>query len=238
MLAAHLTEPWLILRVISGVMDRPTDTYLAGSELGSFGERVLADIDRRLVEISAFKAVAGRQSAHTAAAAVHVATVEITEVDQSIHLTADGVWGKRIAKQKAQLANTIEGHLKTTDAAVGQALPLQTVRMGPRSAKGVPRLNHDPDATAVEKAATLLIFMSEVRPSANAGGFASARAKALEVLENRLDTYVEDVLEEIRAEDGVDPDRARAFLEIAAELCGLARDEKAAQIVRRRAAAA
>ena len=56
----------------------------------------------------------------------------------------------------------------------------------------------------------------------------------------RLDGYVEEVLEEIRAGDDeeVDPDRAREFLEIAAQLCGLARDEKAAQIVRRRAAAA
>ena len=37
MLAAHLTEPWLILRVISGVMDRPHETYFSASELSSFG---------------------------------------------------------------------------------------------------------------------------------------------------------------------------------------------------------
>jgi DNA polymerase III delta prime subunit len=77
-----------------------------------------------------------------------------------------------------------------------------------------------------------------VRSSAPAGGFASARTKVLEGLEHRLDSYVEDVLAEIHADDGVDHDRARAFLEIAAELCGLIRDEKAAQIVRRRAAVA
>ena len=110
--------------------------------------------------------------------------------------------------------------------------------MGPRTLRGVPRLSHDPEPAQVEKAATLLTFMNEVRASAAAGGFASARAKALEVLEHRLDKYVEEVLEEIRAEDGVDVGRARAFLEIAAEFCGLARDEKSAQIVRRRAAAA
>jgi hypothetical protein len=61
----------------------------------------------------------------------------------------------------------------------------------------------------------------------------------LEGLGNRLDAYVEEVLEEIRAGDeDVDPDRAREFLEIAAEFCGLVRDEQAAQIVRRRAHAA
>ena len=46
------------------------------------------------------------------------------------------------------------------------------------------------------------------------------------------------MLADLHAADGVDTDRARAFLEIAAQLCGLARDEKSAQIVRRRAAAA
>jgi hypothetical protein len=143
-----------------------------------------------------------------------------------------------VVKQKKQFAETIEALLRTADRAVAGALPVQTVRMGPRTAKGVPRLTHAPEPDQVERAATLLTFMSDVRSSASAGGFASARAKVIEALEHRLDSYVEDVLAEIHADDGVDHDRARAFLEIAAELCGLTRDEKAAQIVRRRAAAA
>jgi len=238
MLAAHLGEPWLILRVISGVMDRPAEAYVAGSEVAVFGQRVLADIDRRLAEVTAFKAVSGRQSAHVAAEAVHVATVEITEVEQSIQLGNNGPWSGRLARQKRDLAATIEGHLKAADKALGEALPLQTLRMGPRAARGIPRLTHDPDPALVEKAATLLVFTSEVRNSAAAGGFASTRAKALELMETRLDKYVEDILEEIRSEHDEFHDRARAFLDIAAEFCGLVRDEKAAQIVRRRAAAA
>jgi len=238
MLAAHLTEPWLILRVISGVMDRPTETYVASSELAGFGERVLDDIERLLADVGAFGPTAGRQAAHAAAIAAHRATVEITELEQSIQLIPDGVWGQRLARRKLGLANVIERHLKAAETAVAYALPLQTVRMGPRTLRGVPRLTHAADQVLVENAATLLTFLREVRSSASAGGFASARAKVLEALELRLDTYVEEVLEEIRAEDGVDPDRATAFLDIAAEFCGLIRDDKAAQIVRRRAAAA
>ena len=238
MLAAHLAEPWLILRVISGVMDRPGEAYVSGSELASFGERVLADIERRLGEVTAFKSTSGRQAAHAAAEAVHLATIEIAELEQSFALTPEGAWGRRLARHKQTLASTIEEHLKHTDDAVAHALPLHTVRIGPHTQRSVPRLSHDPDPAQVETAMTLLTFMSEVRSSAAAGGFASARAKALEVLEHRLDKYVEEVLAEIREEDGVDPDRARAFLEIAAQFCGLARDEKSAQIVRRRAAVA
>ena len=238
MLAAHLTEPWLILRVISGVMEHPTETYLASSELRSFGERVLADIDRHVGEVAAFKSTSGRQAAHAAAQAIHLAVIEIAEVELSVALTPDGLWGKRLAGQKKSMAATIEAHLQATEKAVAQALPTKTVRVGPRTVRGVPQLGADADQTLVEKAATLLTFMSEVRSSAPAGGFASVRAKASEGVEERLDAYVEELLEEIRADEGIDLARARAFLEIAAEFCGLARDEKAAQIVRRRAVAA
>jgi hypothetical protein len=238
MLTAHLTEPWLILRVIAAVMDHPNEAYAAGSELASFGDRVLADVERRLADVAAFKATSGRQAAHGAAHTLHLATVEIAEIEQSFHLSPEGAWGKRVAKQHHLLAEAVETLLQTVDRAVAGALPLHTVRMGPRKLKGVPQLSHDPDPDQVERAATLLSFVSELRSSAAAGGFAAARAKVLESVETRLDSYVEDVLAEIHANDGADLGRARAFLEIAAELCGLARDEKAAQIVRRRAAAA
>ncbi len=102
----------------------------------------------------------------------------------------------------------------------------------------MPKLSADPDPAHVARALTLLSFLNEVRTSAQAGGFASARAKAVEILESRLDSYVEDILSGLRAGEIEDEARARAFLDIAANFCGLARDEKAAQIVRRRAAAA
>ncbi|MBV9995227.1 MAG: hypothetical protein JO127_08435 [Caulobacteraceae bacterium] len=238
MLAAHLTEPWLILRIISGEMDRPNEAYVSGSELAVFGERVLSDIDRRLAALTEFHPASGPAGARAAAEAAHATTVEIAEVEQSINVSPTGPWGSRLARQKKTLAATVEAHLKAADAAVGLALPLQTVRLGPRTARGVPKLMQDPDPEKVAKATALLTFISEVRTSAAAGGFASARAKAVEGLEERLDSYVEDVLEEIRSGEDEHRDRARAFLDIAAGFCGLVRDEKAAQIVRRRAAAA
>lgn len=238
MLAAQLNEPWLILRVISGVMDRPNETYVSSSELSAFGDRVLADIDREIVQIGAFAPASGRAAAHAAAVAVHNAAVEITEFEQSIGLLPDGPWGKRLAGQKKAMAAMIESHLIATENAVDHALPLQPKRMGPRATRNVPRLTQDPDPATVETAAALLTFLNEVRPSASAGGFAAARARVAEAMEHRLDAYVEDLLEGIRAGDGHDASRARAFLDIAAQFCGLVQDEQAAQIVRRRAAAA
>jgi hypothetical protein len=83
----------------------------------------------------------------------------------------------------------------------------------------------------------MLSFLHLVRGSAAAGGYASLRAKTIEKLDERLDRYVEDVLDHLRAPDAEQADTARQYLDIAATLVGLYRDEKAAQIVRRRAAA-
>src|SRR5262249_44061555 len=149
MLAAHLTEPWLILRVISGVMDRPAEAYVAGSELSSFGERVLADIDRRLAVVEAFNPAAGRAAAQAAADAVHLVTAERGALEQSIGVPPDVAGGRRTAHRKRTLAAAVEARLKGADGAVARALPLQTKRMGPRAARGIPRLTHDPDPVEV-----------------------------------------------------------------------------------------
>jgi len=237
-LAANLSEPWRILHIIAMAMARPSDTYLASTELAGFGEDLLSDIDRRLDLLKRFTRDAGAAGARATAEGLHVAVQEIVEFEQSLNLAPDGVWGKRLITQRRGLAAAIEAHLRAVDDAMGHALPLQTVRLGPRTLKGIPRLTTDPDPKMTERAITLLTLLQETRASAAAGGFASARSKALEIAEARLDEYVDDALHDLRSETPREPERARAFLEVAAELSAVLRDDKAAQLVRRRAAAA
>jgi hypothetical protein len=85
---------------------------------------------------------------------------------------------------------------------------------------------------------SLLAFADEVRSSADSGGFGSIRAKVLENLEKYVDPYVEDVLDLLRSADNQYPQRARAYLEVAADILTLAKNDKSGQIVRRRLAAA
>src|SRR5579864_9438965 len=152
MLAAHLAEPWLILRVISGMMDHPAEAYLSASELAAFVVRVMDDIGRRLEQASQFRAGAGRQAARDAAQVVNVIALEITECEQSIQLAHDGPWGRRVAGQKRQLAAMVEQHLKATDEAVAHALPMQSVRRGAKALHAIPKLTQEPDPAQVEKA--------------------------------------------------------------------------------------
>jgi hypothetical protein len=237
MLLAQLDEPWQILRVISAVMDRPNDSYMAGSELAELGGRLLADIDRRLDDLRAFDPQQGAAAGVAAAEAARIAVLAINEFEQSLDLKRDGPWGLRIGKQKRELAQAVESRFGKADDAVGGALPLKTVRSAGRMMRGFPKLIQDPEPKMIAKAEGLLAFLDETRASAPNGGYASLRAKVVEKVEARLDQYAEDLIEVLRDDDSRDHERARLYLELTANFVAYVRDEKAAQIVRRRAAA-
>ncbi|MBU4435413.1 MAG: hypothetical protein KKC14_13475, partial [Alphaproteobacteria bacterium] len=98
MLAAHLPEDWRILRVISAVMDRPNDRYLASSEVSAFGERILADIDASINLIRDFDLDKGDAQGLEAAQAAQRAAMQITEFEQSVNIAKDGPWGRRLGR--------------------------------------------------------------------------------------------------------------------------------------------
>ena len=238
MLASRMGEPSQILRIISAVMDRPSERYLASSDLASFGVMVMDAIDGHLKAVRGFDTSGGEAAGRAAGRAVHQAATAIAELEEAVQLNKDGEWGKRLAGQKRGLALSVEGRLKEIEAAVGQALPVQALRYSARLVKAAPKLSADPDPRAVGHAMSLLAFAEEVRSSADTGGFGATRARILEAVDRHIDPYVEDALEHLRSDEVEVPERVRAFLSIAADILTLSKDEKTAQIVRRRLAAA
>ncbi|MDO8901461.1 MAG: hypothetical protein Q7V15_08915 [Phenylobacterium sp.] len=236
MLAAHLTHPWMVLRLISAVMDKPPEAYLAGSELAEFGLRVLDGVDAGLAEVEQFDTTGGMNAVRAAAQAIDKVTAQIAELEGNVELARQGPWGGRLAKQKTALARLVEGRLREIPKAVDAVIPLTQVWMG-RVSKDAARLTSPPDSQALQKAKTLVAFSQEIRGAANYGGFAAARTKVLEDLDVQLDTFTEDALDHLKQGDAPDPEVARALLNAAIELVALARDRQAADILRRRLAA-
>jgi hypothetical protein len=235
----HLEEPWAILRLVSAVMHRPGDSFVASSELASFGDRLLDDIDDRLAVVGAFNPEGGVEAGVLAGRAVRIAGLEIQEFDDSVDLSKEGPWGSRLTRQKRALATAVEGRLKSVEADVAAALPLQSGGFKHKGARGAPKVSSDPDWRLVNRARSVLTLMQEVRGSAERLGFGGLWGKVSEAVQARLDTYVQDLLDKLRdAEEGENLERIRVFLDVAAEFMGLASDDKAAQIVRRRVAAA
>jgi hypothetical protein len=234
LLYGHLDEPWQVLRLMSLVMDRPSDSYLAASELAPFGERLLNALDARIESIRRFDATRGLEAGVEASASVQFAVSVIGEFEQWLAVSREGPWGRRLNAQKRSLAAAAESRLREAEAAVNVLLPVRAARRGVR---GEPNLADPVNAAAFGKAQALLAFVYETRGSANYAGFASARAKLIEAIDPRVDTYADDLLELLHAGEG-DLERVRAFIEVAAELLGLLREPRATEILRRRAAAA
>lgn len=239
MLAAHLPDDWRILRVISAVMDRPNDRYLASSEVSSFGERVLADIDIAINQIRDFDLDKGEKAGRAAALAAQRVALQITEFEQSVNLSKDGPWGRRLTRYKPAIAQAVEQRMNGADKELGEALPTRPISiLGKKGGKGVAKLTDPPDERLIRRAKAILVFIEHLRPCAAASGYGATRSKALEKLNARLDQYIEDVLYAARTGEGGDPVIAQQYLDVAAGFIAHTRDDKTAEIVRRRAAAA
>lgn len=236
MLAAQLPQWWMVLRIISAVMEKPHESYLAASELGAFAERVMADIDEALLSVGRLDVDGGAEAAKSAAKLVELVTLQVTELEATIELTKESGWGRRLFKQKNSLASVVEGRIREAEKFIVQSLPTQPPKMR-RIRRSIPRLSISPDKKLVGRATTLLHFAREIRSSANYGGFASARSKMIEKVGDYLDHYVEEVLDLIKTGDAESESVSREFLAVVAEYSRLVRDDKAADLVRRRAAA-
>jgi hypothetical protein len=237
MLAAQLQHEWMILRIISVVMDRPTERYLAESELGVFAERIIGEVEDALKRIVKIDLDGGAPAAMEAAQLVEKVTIASTEIETFVSLSRDHGWGAALMKHRKALASIVEGRLRECEKYFHQALPTGRARLR-RIRRSIPSLEQAPDETAVRRCLTLLAFVGEVRHSANYGGFASARSRLLDTLREQIDHYIEEVLDLVKTGEAQDLEHARAYLRVAGDFVRLIHDEKAADLVRRRAAAA
>jgi hypothetical protein len=237
MMAAQMAEPWSILRIVSAVMDRPTERYLASSELSVFAERLMDEIDANLAHVAHFDLNGGAAAGKRAGETVELITQQIAEIENAVDLGREGGWGGRVQKQKKSLAAVVEGRLREIEKVVNLALPSHIVRVA-RARKSLPRLEGVPDARAADRGTTLLTFTEVIRTSANYGGFASTRAKVIEKVGEILDNYVEDALTLVRDHEVEDREAASGYLKYAADFVGLIREPRAGDIVRRRLVAA
>jgi len=237
-LAGRLAEPWTVLRLIALMHGRSSDRFLAASELAWFGDKLLDDLEAQAAAVGGFDGEGGPGAGRAAADAVSRAAATIREFETFIELKRDGPWGPRVARAKRALAEAVEGRLTGLERAVSVAFPLRPERVAGRLVRSVPRLGADPDVDTVGRAEALATFAAETASTAVDGGFGSLRAKVLEGLRERLAHYVEDLVGIAHTGDVEAAARARRYLQAAAGLVGLVEGGKAAEVVRRRAAAA
>jgi hypothetical protein len=236
-LLGHLDRPAHVLRLISVVMDRPTDRLFALCEYSSFGERLLDHVDAQIEVIRAFDPRRGLEGGVAVASASTTAHVTLSEFEQNLTLGKEGVWGARIAAQRRSLALVMEMRLREVEGAVSVALPAVSVRMSGKLMRGAADLARPPEHRAVDRAVGLIALVEGCRPSATMAGYGAIRAKVLETLDAWLESYTQDLLERLH-KGGANTERMREFLDIAAEFIDMVRGPEAAALIRRRVASA
>jgi hypothetical protein len=237
MLAAQLQNDWMILRIVSAVMDKPTERYLAETELGMFGQYILHEIENALDGIANFDLDGGAPAAVEAGRQVDQVTQQATDLETYVTVSREHGWGKALVKHRKSLAAIVEGRFREAEKYFAEALPgVRTKGKGAR--RNAPDPSQPLDPVAVRRCTTLLTFVGEVRFSSNYGGFASARSKLLESLGEQLDQHVAELLDLLKTGEAETAANVRAYLDVAADFSGQVRDEKAAELVRRRAASA
>ncbi|WP_397420849.1 hypothetical protein [Phenylobacterium sp.] len=237
MIAAQLDQRWMVLRIISAVMEKPTEHYLSDSKLAGFAEAVMDEVDEALTMIATFDPEAGPEVGHATAIRAELAVRQLMEIETNVALNRDRGWGRRVHKQRRNLASVVEARLRDADVAAMTSLPMHEINQhGVR--RTAPRLSCEPDAACVRRAETLLSFSAGLRSAVNYGGFSAARGALVEKLSAVLDLYVEEAVQQIRLGQADETAFAGAFLDVAARFSHLVAGEKAGELVRRRAQAA
>ena len=238
LLASAFSEPFAALRLVSAVMDRPGEAFLAGSEFAPFALQPLAFADEAVEALRRTGSLCNRAEGVALASLTAAALGGLREVEHAVRLDKDRPWGRRIAAQRRAIAASAEVRLKEADGRVAAALPVSNVRVGLKQVRGEPTLALPLDLACVGRAEASLAFIEGVRRAAEMGGFAALRAKVVEILDARMETYVEDLLEQLHVDGASGGSDRVERLEVAADLWAMVRDPSAAQIVRRRMAAA
>jgi hypothetical protein len=236
-LFTYLDEPWQVLRLISAMlMDKPSDRFLAASELADFGDRLIRDVESRIESLRRFDPLRGGDNGMIEAASVRAAIQIISEFEQWLTLSKDGPWGARVGGLRRRVAAAAETHIRAAENAVSKTLPLHYERLpGGLAPRLAPYVEGYPDEGRLRRAEGLLAFIAETRLCASDAGFGALRAKSLEAVEVYIDRYVDELVDRMRGGE-IEFEWAKAYLEAAADLAGVLSGPNAAQIVRRRSA--
>jgi hypothetical protein len=231
----RLAKPWEALRLPLAISRQTQDTLISNTDMGLVGEILFAEIEAHAVAVRS-----ARQPQFDAddlvsriAAFSNLSSGLVKEVE----MRRAGKWGQRLLKDRAALAEVMDGYMERAPREMLAALPTQktgTYAGGPR----VPDITRAPDPEKCERALRYAKLIAGCKDFAASGSFASSLAEAQEETTAALRLYVDDMLRELRAAEGDKRAHAEQYFALAVELTGLLLTEQEAEFLRRRGRAA
>lgn len=231
----RLAHPWEALKLPQLVTHQTQDTLISATDMGLVGDLLFADIEHHGGAIRA-----ARHPVFDADAMIehlsHFALLS-SSIVKEIDIRRDGKWGKRLLKDRAAVAETMEGFMERAPKEVLTMLPVQKSGAfggGPKCAD-FSRAVDDEKAERGLRYARLVIGSGSY---AAMGSFAATQKDAFEEIAQHLKGYNEDLIKEMRSLDGASSAAVERQFELAAELTAQFFSAQEEEFLRRRAKAA
>ncbi|MDP1912967.1 hypothetical protein [Brevundimonas sp.] len=239
MLFAHLDDAVLILRiVIQTSLAAGREGFLSESELAGFVDRLIVGVDVRARRIEAFKPGADLDRVETVIADLNWCAAVLGELDVTLTLNPQSVWGKSVRDARVVIARRLSGLLRAADKSVDEALPLERVQIAGRMTRKAPRLSTPVDGPTVDAALSLLKLVGSARGPASTFGCEADRKTLVDALTDRLSDHADQTLRMINDGEAEDEAHALGLVELAAVCLDHIDAVEPARTVRRRAAVA
>jgi hypothetical protein len=230
----RLEHPWEAMRLPLTISRQTQDTLISSTDMGLVGELLLADMESCAIAIRAV-----RQPAFDPKELVgQIATFTSLSngIVQEVEMRRDGHWGQRLMKDRAGVAEVMEGFMKRAPKEIFGALP--TLKTG--SYAGGPRapdLSKKLDAEKADRAIRYSRLVVGCKPFAASGSFGAVQADATDEVTIALRPYCDDIVRELRNE-GDKRAVAEQYFELAVEIATLFFSAEEGEFLRRRGRAA
>jgi hypothetical protein len=231
----RLAQPWQALRLPLSITRQSQDTLISGTDIGLVGELLFADLEEHARIIRA-----ARQplfDADVLIARIGAFAKLSDGMVREIEMRRGGRWGQRLLKDRAALAEVMDGFMKRAPKEILGALP--TIRTGAYA--GGPRgpdLARALDPEIADRARRYAKLLAGCRDFAAAASFGASLADAQDEVTSAIRNYAGDILRELRASQGARRQHAEQFFDLTAQLMEMLISPEEAEFLRRRGRAA
>lgn len=234
-IAMHrLARPWEALKLPMAIARKSQDTLISSTDMGLVGEIIFGDIETYCQAV--------RDAKHPDFDAdmlveniSHFTTLS-SGIVKGIELRRDGKWGQRLMKDRAALAEVMDGFMQRAPKELAAALPLQKSSFS--GGAKVPDFSRPVDFEKIERAQRYVQLVVGCKPFAVAGSFGASVKKAEEEMCQMLRNYNEEVVRELRGADATKRTVVESQLENVVRFTSILFSAEEAELLRRRGRAA
>lgn len=155
-------------------------------------------------------------------------------LEKEVPLAPSVAWNTEVRQKQSDVSRLIEMHLERTPEAILQAIPTQQLGAFGGHSGTRPDLSHWPDESKSNRAVNEAAFLDGLKKLASKAAFGTVYNDVYDRIEETVENYAQSIVQTIRATEGEEQDKARAYFETAVELTRQIAGAEKAQLLRHR----